>query len=104
MPEITPTGSLAAKCVTADALISSRPCLLYGAIMTVSADGAYCDIYEGQDADSGQLLFRVKTTANATRSVKAAPPIYCSRGIYVDVGDDVTYLSILFAPLPLSQQ
>ena len=104
MPDITPDGAVAAQCVTVSTLISTRPCLLHGLIVTVSAASSYCDVYEGQDADSGRWLFRVKPSATVTKPVILPSPIYCSRGLYVDLGGTVTQATVLYVPLPLSGQ
>lgn len=88
--------------ITADQRITGFPAELGGLLLTASADGGDVTLYDGQNVNSGRKLFQVKGSANITDPLPMTVPIHCGRGIYVDVGSNITEADIIWRPLPRS--
>jgi hypothetical protein len=83
---------------TADAIVTTHPCWLHSATILVSTTGGDASLYEGQDAASGRLLITLKGSANVTNQRTYSPPLWLERGLYVDVGSNVTQVTVHFTP------
>lgn len=68
--------------VTADRLLSLGPCELVYAI--VYGTGTYGTLYDGENT-SGKVIATVQTEAAAHAPLSPKAPIYCSRGLYLDI-------------------
>jgi hypothetical protein len=89
--------------LTADALVTSHPCWLHAVFLNASAAGGDVAVYEGQDAGSGRQILHQDGAANATNYVQFTPPVWCQRGLYVDVGSNVSQVTIHYTPQSLNQ-
>ena len=85
--------------VTADNLIFPGPCLLGGLVLLVGATGGDVSLYHGNDALSGQLIGRFEGEADISLPVIFPWPLRCERGLYVDVGSNVTEVLIFYKPI-----
>jgi len=81
-----------------DSVVSDQPSLLFGVIVNGSSNGAYVDLYAGQDADSGSKIARVQVLANVSWEIFMARPVVCGRGIYVDLGTNIDSVTVIWAP------
>lgn len=85
--------------VTADTLVSTKPVWFYGAIILTSVTGGDATIYNGHDAAAGRKWARLEGIANESRPVIFPKPFLFDRGLYIDVGSDVTEVTVGFEPL-----
>lgn len=84
--------------VTADVQCTEGPVQLSAVVLLCSADGGSITLYEGRDTSAGRLICRIEGLDNVSNNVLFNPPIPCDRGIYVDVGDNVTEALIMWFP------
>jgi hypothetical protein len=89
--------------ITADTLITTHPCWLHGVFINASAAGGDVVVYEGQDPTSGRLLAHLDGGANATNALRFDPPLWCERGLYLDVGSNVSQVTVHYTPQSLNQ-
>lgn len=84
--------------VTADMLLSHGPCELLYANLVPSGATTDSVLYDGESA-SGKHIVTLK--AATVRCMPFAPkvPIYCRRGLYVDVGTSVTGIFVQWREL-----
>lgn len=82
--------------ISADTLINHGSTLLTGVSFDVSVAGGQVDLYDGNDANSGSLKLRLTGTTNSPNSFTPASPILFDRGLYVDLGSNVTAVTILW--------
>lgn len=75
--------------VTADRKLCDRPAELVAAYLVVSAASTDSYIYNGVDTNGDKVL-ALESAAVTTLPITPPVPIYCSKGIYVDVGTSVT--------------
>jgi hypothetical protein len=87
---------------TGDTVVCDRPCLLNGALLLVSTTGGDVTLYEGQDATSGRKIAKIEGYAGVTRVVTFPHAPFCARGLFADVGSNVTECTVFFTPLPLN--
>jgi len=86
--------------VTESGIVANHKAILYGVILTVSVSGAEVKVYDGTDATSGRQLFTLQSLANASRPYNLNQGVVCERGIYVEIGDNVTELFLVWDSLP----
>jgi len=98
MPKTT-LSSCGWRTVTVDTLITTRPCILHGAVLLCSAVGGDVSLYEGQDADSGRLIVTLKGATTVSLPVSWVPGLLLERGLYVDVGSSFTQLQLSITEL-----
>ena len=99
MPEPRPPSCGWRTC-TVDTLLTTRPCILHGVLLIASVAGGDVTMYEGQDTSSGRQIAQIKALATATVPVNWNPGLLCERGLYVDVGSNVTEVHVYFTELP----
>lgn len=75
--------------VTADRLLSHGACELLFALLTSSASAGSATIYDGEST-SGDKIVTLEAGAAVSRHFNPAKPVYCRRGLYVDVDTNVT--------------
>jgi len=75
--------------VTADRVLSHGPCELLYAYLVVSAASTDSALYNGENT-SGDKIADLKSAAVTGHELKPPAPIYCDKGLYVDVGTNVT--------------
>ena len=72
------------KWVTADELLSKVACDLHQVIFSGSTKGSHITIYNGENTN-GELIGVFEAQASPSLPIKFDPPIYCRRGLYIDV-------------------
>ena len=82
--------------LTKDDLVNDDKTLLYGVLLEITTDGASVILYEGNDASSGRLLFTVKGLANDTKFIWFDKPLLLERGLYVDIGSNVSAVTLFW--------
>ena len=85
--------------VTADRLLSAGPCELVSAYLVVSAGSTDTHLYDGENT-SGNKVVTLESAAVTGHPFKPPTPIYCRRGLYVDIGTNVTGCFIQWRELP----
>jgi len=65
-----------------DGIVTAEPCLLSCIMLTVSTNGDYIEVYDGQ-SDDARLVMTLKCQANRTVPFLAIPGALFERGIYV---------------------
>lgn len=80
-----------------DRLVSRGPCVLHAVYLLTSTDGGDVTLYEGQDSASGDKIITVEGSADRTKVVHFSPALPCQRGLYVDVGSNVTEVMVHYS-------
>jgi hypothetical protein len=70
--------------VTADQCLCHVECELLYAFITPSAAEAEVYIYDGENTN-GDKIFKFVTASKNTRPFAPKVPVYCRRGLYVDI-------------------
>lgn len=81
-----------------DTIVTNAPAYLHGIVLLASAAGGDATIYDGTDPTAGRKVLTVKGPANVSNPIAFYPPLVCERGIYLDVGSDVTEISVHWDP------
>lgn len=89
--------------LAADALVTTHPCWLHSALILASAAGGDASIYEGQDTSSGRQIVPLKGPANESVQAVFDPPIWCERGLYLDVGSSITSVTLHYTVQSLNR-
>lgn len=84
--------------VTADVQCTEGPVQLSAVVLLCSGGGGDITIYEGRDPSAGRMICRLEGANNVSNSILFNPPIPCDRGIYVDVGSNITEALIMWFP------
>jgi len=84
--------------VTADGCLSHGPCELISAYLVVSDASTDTHLYDGDNA-RGDKITTLKSAAVTGHHFKPPVPVYCRRGLYVDIGSNVTGLFIQWREL-----
>ena len=84
---------------TVDKLVTAHDCLLWGVVVLVSTTGGDVTFYAGRDATSGRKIMTVEGTANESRAIMFAKPLFCDGGLYVDIGSNVTEATVFYEAL-----
>jgi len=75
--------------VTVDTCLTQRPCELVYANLVVSAASTDSYLYDGADTN-GDKIVPLKSAAVTNMEFRPMVPIYCKKGLFVDVGTSVT--------------
>lgn len=84
--------------VTADRLLSHGACELLFAYLVVSAASTDSAIYDGENT-TGDKIVDLKSAAVTGHPFEPAVPVYCRKGLYVDIGTSVTGIFIQWREL-----
>lgn len=84
--------------LTADGVVNEGHTILYGLHIEASIAGGDVSVYEGLDSESGRLLGTFKENANDHDILSFPHPVYLDRGLYVDIGSNVTAVSLFWLP------
>jgi hypothetical protein len=87
--------------LTADAEVYPGPVLLAGVVLLASVAGGDVTIYDGADPTSGDKLFTLKADANISLPVVFPWPVRCEKGLYVDIGSNITEVTVFYVPAKL---
>ena len=94
MPELR--GWSAFENQTGDSLVITRRVFLSSVIYTMAQDGGDVTLYEGQDVSSGRKIAKIYGQGSITRQVSFNPALDLERGLYVDVGSNVTEVTVCY--------
>lgn len=83
---------------TVDRVIVAGAAILHRILLLVSVTGGDATLYEGQDPTSGRVIARCEAIADETRVIEFGG-LYCPRGIYVDIGSNVTEVTVIYEPV-----
>lgn len=85
--------------VTADRLLSHGPCELVYAFCVPDDNEPEAYVYDGENT-AGDKIFRF--TGSNKRGLPFSPkvPVYCRRGLYVDIGKDIEGIFVQWRELP----
>ena len=75
--------------VTADRLLTDLECELVFAHMAVSGAETDTHLRNGVDANA-DIVVTLKSAAVTGHKFNPKEPVYCRKGLYVDIGDNVT--------------
>lgn len=81
-----------------DVLVSREPGDFHGCVLLASALGGDVTFYDGTSTASGHKILQVKGAQNVSKRIVFNPPLWCPRGLYVDVGSSVTEVLVLWEP------
>ena len=87
--------SVSRQWVTADALLAEKECELLYAYLVPSAANADVSLYDGENT-TGSLIATLKEAAVSGHEFTPPVPIYCRKGLYIDVGSNVTGVLIMW--------
>lgn len=87
--------------ITGDTVVTNKPCLLNAVLVHPSSDGGDITLYEGQDATSGRKLATLHGWATDLNFIDFSHAPFLARGLYVDVGSNITEVCIFFTVLPI---
>ena len=84
--------------IDTDSLVSAKGLLLKGIVLLTSVTGGDIVIYDGQDATSGRKICTFKGLANVSLPVSFGEGLRLERGLFIDVGSNVTEVLVFFDP------
>jgi hypothetical protein len=85
--------------VTEDRLVSADRFELWGFVIVASADGGSATLYNQRSAEAEASLGTYKALANSPTVVMFPRGVELSRGLYVDIGANMTGVLVLGAPI-----
>jgi len=74
---------------TSDRVLSPKPCWLHYAYLVVSAASTDTHLYNGDNA-GGEKITSLVSQSVTGHEFRPPEPVYCSQGLYIDVGTNVT--------------
>lgn len=86
------------SCITSSQVITTKPALLHGAVISVTTSGVGIVVYEGQDASSGRRIVHFEGLGNRSVCCHFRPALKCDRGIYVEVEADCDEATVQWDP------
>lgn len=82
--------------VIADGVVSNTPSLIYSLTITSDSGGAgTATVYDGSSPKADQKV-DISTIDDDTRHHNYFPPMYFRRGIYVDLGSNITSVVVRY--------
>ncbi len=84
--------------VTADKKVCNRPCFLYAAQLVGGTGGVSTAVIRDGHDTGGDSAVDLGATTSGNDSRNFDPPIYLKKGLYVDVGSNVTSVLVHFLP------
>jgi hypothetical protein len=90
--------SVSRQWVTADALLAEKECELLFGYLVPSAANADVSLYDGENT-TGSLIATLKAAAVSGHPFEPPVPVYCRKGLYVDVGSNVTGILVMWRGL-----
>lgn len=85
--------------LTVDNIVSGRPCRLLSVVLTASSGGAATVVlYDEQSAVAGREVIAASAVTSDTVQVEF-DGLELTRGLYVDVGSNVTGVTIEWEPM-----
>jgi len=84
--------------VTGDRLLSHGACELLYALLDAGANDDYVTLYDGENT-SGDTLVIIRAATKISKAFSPKVPVYCRRGLYVDVATATTKVFIQWREL-----
>lgn len=84
--------------VTVDKKVCNRPCFLYAAHLVADTVGAATAVIRDGHDTGGEAVVDLATLTSSNDPRRFDPPIYLKKGLYVDVGSNVTSVLVHFMP------
>ena len=84
--------------ITADGQAYAKPAFLYAAHLTADTVGAATAVIRDGHGTTGDIKVDLAALTSSKDNRNFDPPIYCKKGIYVDVGSNVTSVIVHFIP------
>ena len=95
-----PDGPVAHQRVDADRLFAQRAAVYHGGLLVATGDGsATVAVYDGLDAN-GELIDYFTATTSARDRNFYERGLKLLRGLYVDIGSNVSAFDIFYEPVP----
>ena len=88
--------------VAADALIARGPVLLHGVSVTGDDGTAIATVHNGSN-ENGTVLVTVSGASTITVGIDYSEPVYCERGIYVNLSGAATNQAVSVQWSPIRQ-
>lgn len=81
--------------VTADRLLAAKACWLHWAYLVVSASTTDSALYDGTDT-GGAKIVDLKSAVVTNHEFSPPKPVFCQKGLYVDVGSNVSGIFVQY--------
>ena len=81
-----------------DKKVCNRPCFLYAAHLVAGSGGAATAVIRDGHDTGGETVVDLAALTSSNDPRKFDPPIYFKKGLYVDVGSNVTSVLVHFMP------
>ena len=72
-----------------------------GVVVLPASQNDWVRVYDGLDSTSGEKVFEVQVSGNATQDVVIPGGVRFSHGVYVDAKETTTEVTVFFNPLEL---
>jgi hypothetical protein len=86
--------------LTADELVTQRSVILWGLVLLASSDGGDVTVYNGTSTASGDEIGKFEGLGS-TSTVIDLGGLRCERGLYVDIGSNMTEVLVIYDPIEL---
>ena len=83
--------------LTAAEVVSHRPCVLKGLVVTPSAAAAACTVYNGE-SDQDPVAFSIEVANQDTRPFNFPDGLELDRGLYVGGFTNITGVLVVWEP------
>lgn len=84
--------------ITADSLVSPKPCFVFSVSLVADAVGAATAVIRDGHNTGAEAVIDLAALTSSVDDRNYDPPFYFEKGLYVDVGSNVTSLLIRYAP------
>ena len=84
--------------VTTDRVLCPGPCELLYAYLVVSAASTNTHLYDGENT-TGDKIVTLEAAAVTGHKFNPKEPVYCRKGLYIDVGTSVTGVFVQWRPI-----
>jgi len=89
---------LANRRVTESSRIWEKPCFLYSVTLTATGDGAATATLRNGHEEDAEPIFDLTATTSSMAHGQFSPPLYFSKGLFVEIGANVTSALIHLLP------
>lgn len=77
----------------------NKPCLIYSASITGSDAGGATAVLRDGHGTADKEVIDLAAPISSMDKMRFSPPIYLDKGLYVDVGENVTSVLVHFLPV-----
>lgn len=84
--------------VTADSLICPEPCFLVSVCLVANATGASTAVIRDGHNTGGEAVIDLAALTSSKDNRSYNPPLFFKKGLYVDVGSNVTSVLVQYLP------